>query len=56
MDAASRDDALIRLRESLLANAEVARALGLGAGQALVGQPLLEGPLAAQGADRSLGG
>ena len=29
MDAASRDDALTRLRESLLANAEVARALGL---------------------------
>ena len=29
MDAASRDDALVRLRESLLANAEVVRALGL---------------------------
>ena len=29
MDAASREDALTRLRESMLANAEVARALGL---------------------------
>ena len=29
MDAASRADALTRLRESLLANAEVSRALGL---------------------------
>lgn len=29
LDGASRDDALARLRESLLANAEVARALGL---------------------------
>ena len=29
MDAASRDEALVRLRESLLANAEVVRTLGL---------------------------
>ena len=42
MDAASHDDALTRLRESLLGNAEVARALGLAPARRLVGQPVLE--------------
>ena len=43
MDAASRDDALVRLRESLLANAEVARALGLAPARRWSANPYWKG-------------
>ena len=43
MDAASRDEALARLRESLLANAEVARTLGLAPARRWSANPYWKG-------------
>ena len=43
MDAASHNDALTRLRESLLGNAEVARALGLAPARRWSANPYWKG-------------
>lgn len=43
MDAASRDEALVRLRESLLANAEVVRTLGLAPARRWSANPYWKG-------------
>ena len=43
LNAASRDDALTRLRESMLANAEVVRALGLAPARRWSANPYWKG-------------